>query len=358
MGNRHEQSGFQGIEVREEGGQGFFSGYITAWGTTDSYNSTFVKGSFKKTIEERGHRIKVLDNHDANKVIGKVTEIREDDHGVYVEGQLTMAVEKARDVFEHIRANVLDTLSFGFKTLSDKYVQGVRNITEVKLFEVSPVTFEANEAAMITDVREDENDEQRATDFNQTVEIKEINRGGWTLLAALETTLDDIWWESMDASEVREAMDKALADFHASYLEWVNKFLALYWEDVEERSMPSTNELRTVFASFVNGRSLESIAAESDFTASELRTLSKGKILSPAIHHKVASLPEEVRTAYHTERRSVVEALCTELRTSGFSQAEGNRFSALLYEPEVRSDKEPEAGLGNALATAAEKFTF
>ena len=55
---KREFSGLKGIEVRADEDAGVFSGYIAVWDTVDSHNSRFVRGSFKKTIEERGHRIR------------------------------------------------------------------------------------------------------------------------------------------------------------------------------------------------------------------------------------------------------------------------------------------------------------
>lgn len=327
-----ELRGLQGLEVRGDGDAGVFTGYIAVWDTVDSYNSSFIRGAFKKTIEERGDRIKVLYDHgDKNgnkRLIGKLTEIREDNHGVFVEGQLTMAVEEARDAFAHMKAGALDTLSFGFRTILDKWTDGIRHILEVKLFEVSPVTFEANEAAMIKSVRSE--------DFDETLMHKELVNKGWLLQDSIWTTLDDIWWNSSDADEVRAKVDEVLADFHAAYLSWTNEYLSVFWEG-EKRSMPNTCELRIAFASFANGRSLESIAAETEFTVDELRTLEQGKLLPPSAMSKI---PQEIREAYQIKRRALVESFCSELRAGGFSQAEGQRFTALLNPPEARSEED------------------
>jgi len=76
---------------------GIIEGYIAVWGTVDSYNSSFQQGCFKKTIENRMNKIKVLWNHDTEQPIGKLTEIREDDHGLFVRAQLITDVNKASE---------------------------------------------------------------------------------------------------------------------------------------------------------------------------------------------------------------------------------------------------------------------
>jgi len=349
--NERELRSSRDIELRADGDAGEFSGYITKWGTVDSYNSTFIEGAFKKTIKERGHRIKVLYDHGEktgnSRLIGKLIEIREDSIGVFVRGKLTMDVEEARDAFAHMKAEVLDTLSFGFKTIRDRWVDGVRQILEVKLFEVSPVTFEANEAAMITDVRKDgENTtEERATNYDETAKHQELMRGGWTLTDALSTTLMDIWWDTDTTAEnITGLLDDALTSFHAAYLAWAQEFVETFWTDNEQRSKPNTNELRAAFSAYVDGRSLESIAAESEFTVDELRALESGQLLAPGSRHKLAALSDEVRSAHQSVRRTLVESLCTELRQAGISHAEQTRFSALLNAATSNNESNEERG--------------
>ena len=123
---KQEKRGYQ-QEIRADG-EGTFEGYIAVWDTVDSYQSTFKRGAFKKTIQERFDKIKILWNHDSDEVIGKVTDIREDDHGVFVQGQLVTTVVRAAEVFELLKASAIDTLSFGFRTVTEKWEDGVRAI--------------------------------------------------------------------------------------------------------------------------------------------------------------------------------------------------------------------------------------
>lgn len=114
-----------------------FKGYIVTWNTIDDYNSIFKKGSFKKTISERGDRIKILWNN--KELIGKVIEIFEDSKGVFV---MAKGVTLSGDVYEHLEAGAIDTLSFGFIVLQKNMRKdGVFEITEVKLYEFFPVIF-------------------------------------------------------------------------------------------------------------------------------------------------------------------------------------------------------------------------
>jgi len=328
-------------DIRAIGGKDewTFEGYVVTWDTIDDYNSTFKRGSFKKTITERGTRIKVLWNHDTDEPIGKIVEIREDKKGVFVKGILTEGVSKASDVYKNLRAGVIDTLSFGFIPLQKKTTKdGVLEITEVKLFEVSPVTFEANETAVITDVRSEDMEEKevekevekkeiRSEDFSETLNDAELGRKGYMLIDSLSETLWDIWYSNDDKDTIIAKQDKAISEFHAKYLKWASEFMSNFWE--ERKTAMAINGLSKSFYVEMNDP-LEKISSRTSFTMDELKELSSGKILNIDSRKKLVELPKSIRSAHQKERGKVVEALCCELRNGGFSDAEKVRLSALL----------------------------
>lgn len=342
-----------------------FDGYAVTWGTIDSYNSTFRKGAFKKTISERGDRIKVLWNHNSDEPIGKIVEIHEDKKGLFVKALLTEGVAKANDVYRNLLAGVINTLSFGFIPLQKKTTKdGVLEITEVKLFEVSPVTFEANETAVITDVRNDsepvddkmEDDvseveniidekveaDERSEDFSETINELEIGAKGYKLMDALTETLWDIWWNNDDKDVIIDKSDSAISEFNAEYLKWASAYMETFWE--ERKTAMSVNDLAKSFALEMRD-SVEEMSSKTSFTVDELRCLVSGKILSKESRKKLVELPESIRSAHQDERCKAVETLCDELRDSGFSSAEKERFGALLGLTDERSSGD----LGDAM---------
>ena len=307
-----------------------FEGYVVTWDTVDDYNSTFKRGSFKKTITERGNRIKVLWNHDTDEPIGKVVEIREDNKGVFIKGILTEGVSKASDVYKNLRAGVIDTLSFGFIPLQKKTTkEGILEITEVKLFEVSPVTFEANETAVITDVRSDdmEKKEVRAEEFSETLNDNVLGTMGYKITDALIDTLWDIWYGNDNKDEIIAKSDEAISEFHAEYLKWASDFMENFWE--ERKTAMAINGLSKLFYVEMTD-TIDEISSRTSFTTDELKELSSGKILNMESRKKLVELPKSIRSAHQIERGKVVEALCSELRTGGFSNAEKKRFSSLM----------------------------
>ncbi len=136
-----------------EGSDGIFEGYAIVWDVIDSYGTRFKKGCCSKTLDERGDKIKILNQHNTNEPIGKPLAMAEDDIGLHVRGQLVAGVQKADEMRALMDAQVIDGLSIGFSTLQEKPGKLARDITEIKLYEFSPVTFPSNEEAAITGFR-------------------------------------------------------------------------------------------------------------------------------------------------------------------------------------------------------------
>ena len=129
-----------------------FSGYASTF-DVDLGGDIIVPGAFKKTIEGRQDKIKILWQH--QDPIGKSMRLYEDSIGLFVEGK----VSKTRlgdEAIELMRDKVVNQMSIGFSIPAGKSEMsddGIRIIREVKLFEFSPVTFPMNENAIITSVK-------------------------------------------------------------------------------------------------------------------------------------------------------------------------------------------------------------
>ena len=85
--------------------------------------------------------------------IGRYTAMKENAQGLYVEGKLTLSIQKARDVYEAMRAGTIDGLSVGILLSKQDYdwnEDGGRNIKSVSgLREISVCTFPADDRARI-----------------------------------------------------------------------------------------------------------------------------------------------------------------------------------------------------------------
>lgn len=127
-----------------------------------SYQEVVDPGAFTRTISERGDRVKILWQHDSDRPIGLPTMLREDGIGLYLEAQLADTASVTGEYMPLLlpmtggRA-VVDRMSIGFRIVSmidaNDSNDGMYHLTDVELYEVSLVTFPANESAIISDVR-------------------------------------------------------------------------------------------------------------------------------------------------------------------------------------------------------------
>jgi len=131
-----------------------FEGYASTWGK-DSVNDVIHQGAFKKSLTDSlpAGRIKVLWQH--QDPLGMPIEMSENDHGLWVKARVSRT-RLGDEALELMRDGVVDRLSIGFSIPNGKSFfnqDGVREIQEVKLFEFSPVTFPANDNAVILGVK-------------------------------------------------------------------------------------------------------------------------------------------------------------------------------------------------------------
>ncbi len=137
---------------------GVIKGMAATYGADpDRVGDVIAPGAFTKTLEDiktSGRKVKMLAYHDQSKPIGKWVKLKDSAEGLRVEGKLTMGNEDAQNVHALMKDGVLDALSIGYRTVSaEPRPGGGRLITELELFEISVVTFPANDAATVTDVK-------------------------------------------------------------------------------------------------------------------------------------------------------------------------------------------------------------
>ena len=150
-----EYKSFQ-FEVKAvDGKEGIVEGYASVFNNEDAHGDTIAPGAFSKTLLERKDRIKVLWQHDIHMPIGKPIDMMEDGAGLFTRSKISRTQEGLR-ALTLIEDGVVTEMSIGFtpikiEKLDDKGYK--RRITEIKLYEYSPVTFAANDLAQITGVK-------------------------------------------------------------------------------------------------------------------------------------------------------------------------------------------------------------
>lgn len=134
---------------------GEFSGYAAVFGNVDSGGDIIEKGAFAKTIVEDFTRIKILSQHNSYDLpIGKPLELREDEKGLYIRGKIS-DTQTGRDIRTLLKDGVLAELSIGYDAVDFEWDgdSGIRHLKEIKLWEVSIVTWAMNDQAKIEDVK-------------------------------------------------------------------------------------------------------------------------------------------------------------------------------------------------------------
>lgn len=152
------------VKFADDGG-GRFAGYASVFGGVDSYGDTILRGAYEYTLKNHG-KPKMFVNHDSMGLpVGKWIVAREDDHGLYVEGEFTPNMARAEETRASLKHGTVDGLSIGYvlkKGDYDEMDDDKRVIRRVsRLFEVSVVTFPADQAARV-DLASVKNDEVEA----------------------------------------------------------------------------------------------------------------------------------------------------------------------------------------------------
>lgn len=112
------------------------------------FREIVLPGAFSKTIKKAD--VRALWNHDPNFVLGRnktdTLKLSEDDTGLKVRIFPPDTIW-ANDLLESIKRGDVDQMSFGFRTITDQWRKEngemIRELVEVELFDVSPVTYPA-----------------------------------------------------------------------------------------------------------------------------------------------------------------------------------------------------------------------
>lgn len=152
----------EGAELRADADGRKLGGYAAVFNTPATIAGAWIEevapGAYSKTISE--HDIRALWNHDPGVVLGrnKASTLRlwEDSHGLNAEIE-PPDNEWGRPVLQAVKRGDVTGMSIAFRAIKQEWVHPPegsrelprRTIREVKLYEVSPVTFPAFESTTI-----------------------------------------------------------------------------------------------------------------------------------------------------------------------------------------------------------------
>lgn len=131
---------------------GSIEGYGAVFGEVDQGNDVIAPGAFTESLGS-GRRVRMLMQHDPDKVIGTWDEMAEDERGLRVKGRFLTKVQLGADAYEMVKAGAVDGLSIGYRTVKAASRDGRRVIMQADVWEVSLVTFPMNEMARVDAVK-------------------------------------------------------------------------------------------------------------------------------------------------------------------------------------------------------------
>jgi len=160
----HKNVSFQVKAIDDE--QGLIEAYGSVFNNVDQGDDLVKPGAFKRTIQNSKSRVQagkskflapMLWQHDQERPIGGWYELAEDSHGLKCKGQIILTTQLGRDVYELIKSGVIDQFSIGYDIpqggASYNAKEGYRELKELRLWEISVVTFAMNTEALLTGVK-------------------------------------------------------------------------------------------------------------------------------------------------------------------------------------------------------------
>lgn len=129
-------------------------GYASVFDVVDRQNDIVLRGAFSEAIKqfESGRTIPILWQHDQEKPIGMIEKMEEDEYGLFISARILRDVWYGREAMSLISSQVICGFSIGYNILNHHvdYDSETRLIYKIDLWEISVVTFPANESTIIT----------------------------------------------------------------------------------------------------------------------------------------------------------------------------------------------------------------
>lgn len=189
-------------ELRFDAGTRRLSGRAMPYGETTriggppgvdpfGFEERFVYGAFARSISERvvPGKVKFFGMHGrsaGHMPIGSVVAAREEPSGLFIDVEFA-PTQAAADAIALVRSETMNGLSVGFGPVQERVASdGVREVTEAVLIEVSLVDVPAYENARVTGVR------SRLAELDELAGIQSTAESRSVLLALRELDL----WES------------------------------------------------------------------------------------------------------------------------------------------------------------------
>lgn len=121
-------------------------GYASIFGNIDSDRDMVMPGAFTKTLSENASRAKHLWQHDVRYPLAR-PKLETDNIGLKFQS-IFSDTSWGRDAIQLYQDGVIDEHSIGYQTVKQQKKDGYNALTELKLWEISSVTWGANSLAI------------------------------------------------------------------------------------------------------------------------------------------------------------------------------------------------------------------
>jgi len=146
------------LDVKALSDEGTVEGFASTYSNIDRLGDQVEPGAFTKTLKETNGRVPLLADHDPRARAG-VALLEDRARGLQLKGLLNLGATAGRELYAELKFfaehQLSMGLSIGFQTVKDRWVNGVRHLLELALWEVSCCTFPANPRATVTAVKGD-----------------------------------------------------------------------------------------------------------------------------------------------------------------------------------------------------------
>jgi HK97 family phage prohead protease len=180
------------LKIKSVDEAGRFTGVGAVYNNVDLGGDKILPGAFTRTLAG-AKQFPMLWQHNPSDPIGSV-KVPDTSQGLMVEGQLLMSDPTAKKAYQFLKAGIIKGLSIGYETMKSAFVGDVRELQELKLWELSVVTFPMNESAMVTGIKAMSDDDRskhfKAIDMHRK-SIDRAQRGIREHLKSLFDGFDD-----------------------------------------------------------------------------------------------------------------------------------------------------------------------
>lgn len=136
--------------------EGTFEGWASTFGNVDAHNDRVMPGAFQKSISS-GRTIPLAWMHrteDPTGFIGEVVDASETPEGLKIRGKFDIDTAQGAAAYRQVKSRRVDALSIGYRVnVATKADDGVTELRDLDLIEVSVVTRGANDRALIGAVK-------------------------------------------------------------------------------------------------------------------------------------------------------------------------------------------------------------